>query len=105
VPQGSVLGPLLFLLYINDMPDIVENICKLFADDSKLIGVIKSAEDLKKLQIDIDKIVHWADYWKMRLNYKKCKFMVICNRKLLDQTIKLTMNTSSGEVHYCDVGT
>jgi hypothetical protein len=44
--QGSVLGPLLFPIYINDMPDMIDNLCKLFADDSKLIGIVKSAEDL-----------------------------------------------------------
>ena len=38
VPQGSVLGPILFVLYINDMPKVVENTCKLFADDAKLSG-------------------------------------------------------------------
>lgn len=70
------------------------------ADDNKLIRVIKSAEDLKKLHIDIYKIVHWADSWKMRFNYKICKLMVIGSRKLMDQAIKLTMNTSSGEEHY-----
>jgi hypothetical protein len=77
----------------------VDNLCKLFADDSKLIGIVKSAEDLARLQSDIDKVVGWAHLWRMKFNHKKCKYMVFGNRKLLNQEIKLTMKTSSNEVH------
>ena len=45
VPQGSVLGPLLFTIFINDLPDRLKNECRLYADDSKLIGVIEKEED------------------------------------------------------------
>ena len=73
VPQGSVLGPLLFLVFINDMPELVHHLTKLFADDCKLIEVIKDENDRNYLQNDLDKLVIWADEWRMRLNYSKCK--------------------------------
>ena len=60
VPQGSVLGPLLFVVFINDMPAVDNHIIKLFADDSKLIGVIKSNSDLELVQKDLDALVCWA---------------------------------------------
>ena len=70
VPQGSVLGPLLFVVYINDLPDGLENIIKMYADDSKVI-----AESGSKLQGDIEKIKNWCDKWSMSLNSSKCKVM------------------------------
>ena len=75
VPQGSVLGPLLFIIYINDMPDVFKNFCKIFADDSKLLAIIKELKDSEKLQLDLDNLGIWADKWKMRLNHEKCKTM------------------------------
>ena len=60
VPQGSVVGPLLFVIFINDMPDVVNHILKLFADDSKLIGIIKDLNDQILLQNDIDALVKWS---------------------------------------------
>ena len=80
VPQGSVLGPLLFLIYINDMPDLVHHIVKLFADDSKLLAVIKQDSDMFLLQDDIDRLVAWSNEWRLRFNFSKCKVMHFANR-------------------------
>ena len=63
VPQGSVLGPLLFLIYINDMPEKLHHFCKLFADDSKLIAIIKNNLDRKMLQDELNKLIEWAAEW------------------------------------------
>lgn len=72
VPQGSVLGPLLFILYINDITDLVSNPMKLYADDSKVISTNSTPESPALLQMDINHIVSWTLTWRLRLNYKKC---------------------------------
>ena len=61
VPQGSVLGPVLFTIYINSLPDSVTNHIKLFADDSKLWAPVKTIEDCEALQNDITQLHEWAD--------------------------------------------
>ena len=74
VPQGSVLGPLLFLLYINDIPDNIKNDIFIFADDLKMIA--KSREQQKN-QKDLDSLVMWQEKWLLKFNTKdnKCKVM------------------------------
>ena len=56
IPQGSVLGPILFVIFINDMPGIVESFCQLFADETKIFRSVCSSEDNRKLQCDLDKL-------------------------------------------------
>ena len=69
VPQGSVLGPLLFLIYINDLPDGLTSMCKIFADDTSLFSkVLDVNESAKTLNIDLEKINQWAFHWKMQFN-------------------------------------
>ena len=95
VPQGSVLGLLLFLVFINDLPELVTHYCKLFADDTKLIGVVKNSLDQKILQEDIDKLVNWSKKWNMEFNEGKCKVMNIGGHKSIAPM--LSMENSSGE--------
>ena len=77
VPQGSVLGPILFLVYINDLEEgVTGNILK-FADDSKLFTKTKEIGDKKNLQDDIDKLVKWSEKWQMLFNFGKCKCLHI----------------------------
>ena len=69
VPQGSVLGPLLFLIYINDLPDGITSICKIFADNTSLFTkVLDINESTNKLNTDLKKITKWAHQWKMQFN-------------------------------------
>ena len=74
VPQGSVLGPLLFILFINDLPESVQNKVKLFADDLKLIG---NAADCKSVTEDLHELEIWESIWLLRFNPSKCKVMHI----------------------------
>ena len=80
VPQGTVLGPLLFLLYINDLPDNLDNPSRLFADDTSLLKVHRPNEDVTmSLNQDMEKINIWTKQWKMSLNPKKTEAMTISN--------------------------
>ena len=77
VPQGTVLGPLLFLLFINDLPDEVSpgTVIRLFADDCLVYRPIADINDQLILQHDIDRMMIWADQWGMKFNAAKCNVM------------------------------
>ena len=83
VPQGTVLGPILFLVYINDLPDVIKySHVRLFADDCILYKQVLSTSDAQKLQSDLDSLYHWAETWLMRFNTSKCHVMHITQAKL-----------------------
>ena len=75
VPQGSVLSPIMFQVYINDMNEGLNSYINLFADDAKILKVVKSVDDCMELQRDIDKIYEWSLRWKLEFNAKKCHVM------------------------------
>ena len=75
VPQGPVLGPVLFSLYINDITTDIDSEIRLFADDCVCYREIKSTEDTVKLQEDIDRIDCWARKWGMTFQPVKCNIM------------------------------
>jgi hypothetical protein len=80
VPQGSVLGPLLFLLYINDITDNLGNLARLFADDTSLSYSGKNF-DLMQIEInnDLQILDQWAKTWLVDFNPKKTKALIISN--------------------------
>ena len=80
-PQGTVLGPLLFLCHINDLPDVVSSQVRLFADDCLLYRKIKSYVDTIKLQEDLVKLEEWAKAWGMSFNAKKCTVLRIDSKR------------------------
>ena len=76
VPQGSILGPSLFIMYVNDLPSCLSSSkCLLFADDVKIFKRISSLTDCINLQSDLVAFSHWCSKWFMKLNLAKCHFM------------------------------
>ena len=81
VPQGSVLGPLLFLIYINDIDDgIISKIWK-FADDTKICKNIKNEGDVEILRNDLKQLYKWSEDWQMLFNLDKCVVIHMGNKK------------------------
>ena len=77
IPQGSVLGPLLFVLYINDLPDAVSSNILLFADDTKIFQQVRSKQDALSLQSDIDVLNDWSEKWLLKFNTDKCHVLTL----------------------------
>ncbi len=73
VPQGSVLGPLLFLIFINDLPEVVECCIKLFADDTKLYSILSNNFDYERMKRDTQRMMDWSTTWQLGFNSNKCK--------------------------------
>ena len=81
VPQGSILGPLLFLVYVNDLPPVIQNRIALFADNSKCSSVIESLQDCESLQKDLDSLHGWSDNWHLKFNTSKCEVLTVTRKR------------------------
>jgi len=79
VPQGPVLGPILFIIYINDLDVDIKNAIFKFADDTKLIGEVGDDKLTDILQEDLNKLMEWSKMWQMEFNTEKCKVMYFGN--------------------------
>ena len=75
IPQGSVLGPILFIIFVNDMPEQVQSYIRMFTDDTKIFAATQTEEDCESLQEDIRSLQEWADQWQLRFNASKCAIM------------------------------
>ena len=99
IPQGSILGPILFTIFINDLPECVSSCCKIFADDTKLYDVASNCTQIKK---DIDALQKWSVKWNLYFNADKCKVMHIgLHNQRFNYTMKLS-NEENVNIIKCD---
>ena len=98
IPQGSILGPILFTIFINDLPNEIESFCSIFADDTKIYN---SASNSSVIQDDIDTLSNWSDHWKLYFNTSKCKCMHI-GRNNTNHTYTMTSNGQTSNITECD---
>ena len=81
VPQGSVLGPCLFLAYINDLPEKLTSKARMFADDTAVYATIASTNDQEGLQRDLKELEHWEDKWDMVFHPDKCALLPVTRKE------------------------
>lgn len=105
VPQGSHLGPILFNLFLNDLPSVILNSSILmYADDVKLFRSLKSSDECSLLQYDLNSLVNWCEMNRMSLNLLKCKKMTF-NRGTVIQTSYIIGDSVLENVYsFCDLG-
>ena len=82
VPQGSVLGPVQFLLFINDISNSIRSNLRLFADDCVLYKEVATQQDCQILQQDLHLLSHWSKTWQLSFNVSKCYHLGITRKKI-----------------------
>ena len=78
VPQGSVLGPLLFIIYINDLSENINCNIKQYADNTKLYTTVKEIDNVIQFQYDLDSVAEWSNVWQLSLNVNAYKWVIHC---------------------------
>ena len=100
IPQGSVLGPVLFVLYINDLPSNIKSNIFMFADDTKLFRTIETPIDQHTLQDDLNQLTQWSRKWLLKFHPNKCKVMHIGKAKTDEYRYTLNVNNVNHELEY-----
>ena len=104
VPQGTVLGPLMFLLYINDITKDIDSPLRMFADDCLLYRIIESTEDTTKLQQDLNILSEWANTWQLNFNVTKCAVANTMYTRITHPTIhNYTLNSQAIQIPYLEI--
>ena len=104
VPQGSVLGPLCFLVYVNDIVDVVSSSIKLYVDDANVYGCIDNQQQRQAMQNDLTAIEEWSKKWQLPFNIKKCSVIHLgsknpeCQYKLEGKTVHKTESESDSDL-------
>ena len=103
VPQGSILGPLLFIIYMNDLPGYI-NLAKslMFVDDTKCYSSIRSSLDSDILQKDLDSIVSWSRKWN--LSFNPTKSVVVSNKQQFETVYNISSTQVATREYYKDLG-
>lgn len=94
VPQGSVLGPVLFVCYINDLPETITSFLYMYADDTKVFRKVNCDSDREALQRDLNQLDEWAKSWQLSFNVEKCKVMHFGGQNSMNY--EYTMTTADG---------
>ena len=97
IPQGTVLGPLLFVIYINDILEEVDSDGLLFADDTKIFRAITSKEDALNLQSDLKNLEEWSSKWLMRFHPDKCHVLTLGKFENIRYTQRYMINNEELE--------
>ena len=92
VPQGSVLGPCLFLFYINDIAQTLHSTTCLFADDTMIYMAMKNESDAKLMQQDLDTLQDWEKRWMMEFHPDKCEVSLVNVNLLISPTPSMGKN-------------
>ena len=104
-PEGGLLSPLLFALYINDLPSEMSSQCLMFADDVKIYRKITCPADATALQADLEKLCKWSRSWHLNLNPSKCKtFRMTLKTKPLETVYQLGNTNLEHVTFICDLG-
>ena len=102
VPQGSILGPLLFLVYINDLPSSITSQVLIFADDTKCFRQITTTSDTQQFQSDLDSLLNWS--LNNHLSFNISKFVFMSFHRKFDSQYSIHGHSLSQSSHYKDLG-